>query len=61
MTIHPTSPQFKENAHAALGDRELQRALGHVRRVRGPRAGVQRAGFGQKGLGLGKSWDEHSE
>ena len=33
MTIHPTSPQFKENAHAALEDRELQRALGHVRQA----------------------------
>ena len=31
MTIHPTSPQFKENAHAALADPNLQRALGHVR------------------------------
>ncbi len=31
MTIHPTSPQFKENAHAALADPSLQKALGHVR------------------------------
>ncbi len=31
MTIHPTSPQFKENAHRALEDRDLQRAMGHVR------------------------------
>jgi len=31
MTIHPTSPQFKENAHAALADPNLQKALGHVR------------------------------
>jgi L-lactate dehydrogenase complex protein LldF len=31
MTVHPTSPQFKENAHRALADESLQRALGHVR------------------------------
>ncbi len=31
MTIQPTSPQFKENAHRALADASLQRALGHVR------------------------------
>ena len=31
MTIHPISPQFKENAHAALADPSLQKALGHVR------------------------------
>ncbi len=31
MTIHPTSPQFKDNAHRALEDRDLQKALGHVR------------------------------
>ena len=31
MTLHPTSPQFKENAHRALGDPELQKALGYVR------------------------------
>ena len=31
MTIHvPTSPAFKENAHRALGDAALQRALGNV-------------------------------
>lgn len=31
MTIHvPTSPAFKENAHEALGDAALQRALGNV-------------------------------
>ncbi len=31
MTAHPTSPQFKENAHKALGDAQLQKALGNVR------------------------------
>ena len=31
MTVHPTSPQFKENAHRALADAGLQQALGHVR------------------------------
>jgi L-lactate dehydrogenase complex protein LldF len=31
MTLHPTSPQFKENARAALADEQLQRALGNVR------------------------------
>ena len=31
MTIHPTSPQFKDNAHRALEDASLQKALGHVR------------------------------
>ena len=31
MTAHPTSPQFKQNAHKALGDDQLQRALGNVR------------------------------
>jgi L-lactate dehydrogenase complex protein LldF len=31
MTVHvPTSPAFKANAHAALGDAALQRALGNV-------------------------------
>jgi L-lactate dehydrogenase complex protein LldF len=30
MTLHPTTPAFKENAHEALHDRELQKALGHV-------------------------------
>ena len=33
MTIHPTSPQFKDNAHRALEDRDLQKALGHVRQA----------------------------
>ena len=31
MTVHTTSPQFKANAHAALGDAQLQKALGNVR------------------------------
>ncbi len=31
MSLHPTTPEFKENAHRALGDAELQKALGHVR------------------------------
>ena len=31
MSVHPTSPQFKSNAHAALGDAQLQKALGNVR------------------------------
>ena len=31
MSLHPTTPDFKENAHRALGDAELQKALGHVR------------------------------
>src|SRR4051794_21041602 len=31
MTAHPTSPQFKENAHRALGDQQLQKALANVR------------------------------
>ncbi len=30
MTAHITSPAFKENAHRALGDAQLQRALGNV-------------------------------
>ena len=30
MTLHPTSPDFKDNAHRALHDPELQKALGHV-------------------------------
>ncbi len=30
MSLHPTTPAFKENAHRALGDTELQKALGHV-------------------------------
>ncbi len=32
MTVHPTSPQFKENAARALADTQLQRALGNVRK-----------------------------
>jgi len=33
MTVHvPTSPAFKENAHDALHDAQLQRALGNVDR-----------------------------
>jgi L-lactate dehydrogenase complex protein LldF len=31
MTAHPTSPQFKQNAHRALVDAQLQKALGNVR------------------------------
>ena len=31
MTIHPTSTDFKENAHRALHDPQLQQALHHVR------------------------------
>ncbi len=31
MTLHPTSPKFKENARQALGDAQLQKALGNVR------------------------------
>src|SRR5487761_1962881 len=31
MSAHPTSPQFKANAHEALGDAQLQKALGNVR------------------------------
>ena len=30
MTLHPTTPAFKQNAHDALNDSELQKALGHV-------------------------------
>ena len=30
MTLHPTTPAFKQNAHDALNDTELQKALGHV-------------------------------
>ena len=30
MTLHPTTPAFKQNAHEALHDAELQKALGHV-------------------------------
>jgi L-lactate dehydrogenase complex protein LldF len=31
MTLHPTSPQFKANVTKALGDVQLQKAMGHVR------------------------------
>jgi L-lactate dehydrogenase complex protein LldF len=31
MTAYPTSPQFRENARAALADGQLQKALGNVR------------------------------
>ncbi len=31
MSVQSTTPQFKQNAHAALGDRQLQQALGNVR------------------------------
>ncbi len=31
MTHHATSPDFKANAHKALGDAQLQKALGNVR------------------------------
>lgn len=31
MTARPTSPEFKENAHRALGDEQLQKALANVR------------------------------
>jgi L-lactate dehydrogenase complex protein LldF len=31
LSAHPTSSHFKDNAHAALGDAQLQKALGHVR------------------------------
>lgn len=30
MSLHPTTPAFKQNAHRALRDPELQKALGHV-------------------------------
>jgi L-lactate dehydrogenase complex protein LldF len=32
MTVHATSPQFKQNAARALADEQLQRAMGNVRR-----------------------------
>ncbi|HEX2728088.1 MAG TPA: LUD domain-containing protein, partial [Beijerinckiaceae bacterium] len=32
MTVHATSPHFKDNAREALADPQLQRALGHVKR-----------------------------
>lgn len=31
MSLHPTTPQFKDNAHQALRDAQLQKALGNVR------------------------------
>ena len=31
MSVHSTSPQFKDNAHKALHDVQLQRAMGNVR------------------------------
>ncbi len=31
MSAYATSPQFKDNAHRALGDSQLQKALGNVR------------------------------
>src|SRR5258708_16410514 len=31
MTIRTTSPQFKQNAHQALEDAQLQKAMGNVR------------------------------
>ena len=31
MSIHSTSPQFKANAHEALGNAQLQKALGNVK------------------------------
>lgn len=31
MSLHPTTPQFKDNAHHALHDAQLQKALGNVR------------------------------
>ncbi len=31
MSLHPTTPQFKQNAHQALHDAQLQKALGNVR------------------------------
>jgi L-lactate dehydrogenase complex protein LldF len=31
MTVHTTSPQFKKNAARALGDAQLQKALGNVK------------------------------
>ena len=31
MSVHSTSPRFKENAHRALEDAQLQRALSNVR------------------------------
>ncbi|TVR09410.1 MAG: iron-sulfur cluster-binding protein [Salinarimonadaceae bacterium] len=32
MSVHPTSPKFKDNARRALGDAQLQRALGNVKK-----------------------------
>jgi len=31
VSLHPTTPQFKDNAHHALHDAQLQKALGNVR------------------------------
>ena len=31
MSVHPTSPHFKANAHKAMGDAQLQKALGNLR------------------------------
>ncbi len=31
MTLHPTSPHFKDNAHRAMADAQLQKALGNTR------------------------------
>src|SRR6478735_6564028 len=31
MTVHSTSPQFKQNAARALADAQLQKALGNVK------------------------------
>ncbi|MFT4099418.1 MAG: (Fe-S)-binding protein, partial [Rhodoblastus sp.] len=33
MSVHanPTTPQFKDNAHKALGDPQLQEAMGKLR------------------------------
>jgi hypothetical protein len=31
MSVHATSPAFRENARAALADQQLQKALGNVR------------------------------
>jgi L-lactate dehydrogenase complex protein LldF len=31
MTQHPTSKHFKDNAHRALQNAQLQKALGHTR------------------------------
>src|SRR3954463_11894563 len=31
MTLHPTTPHFKDNAHRALEDAQLQKALANTR------------------------------